>query len=126
MSTDREREDEALDALIAASYQQASCDDILPEHLRRLESALTPEDRDALAALGDDLAARIVDGTWNPSSSLDPAREISSSGVGDLELAGSMQRGEGDLTDAARAEMEERLRELTDEETDEDDGEQQP
>src|SRR5438045_320001 len=102
MSTDRDQEDKALDALIAAAYWQDFCEDVSPDQLRRLESSLTPEDRAALAALGDDFAARIVAGTWKPPANRDQPGEASA-GRSELELAGAMHRGddEGDLTDAA-------------------------
>ena len=126
MSTDRDQEDKALDALIAAAYWQDSCEDVSPDQLRRQQSSLTPEDRAALAALGDDLAARIISGTSKPRGECDHPGEVPP-GRSELELAGSMHRGddEGELTDAAREEMEERLRELEKQQEDKGD-EQQP
>ncbi len=112
MSTDPSREDRALDALIAAAFRQEPCEDLTLEELRRLESALSDEDKAALAGLGDDLAERIAAGLWTPRSR--PGGEDVGAGSCAEELAGSMHRGDegGDLTDAAREEMERKLREL--------------
>jgi hypothetical protein len=112
MSTDPSREDKALDALIAAAFRQETCEDLTLEELRRLESALTDEDKAALADLGNDFAERIAAGLWTPRSK--PLGEDAGADSCVEELAGSMHRGDegGDLTDAAREEMERKLREL--------------
>jgi hypothetical protein len=125
VSTDPNREDKALDALIAAAFRQEACEDLTLEELRRLESALSDEDKAALASLGDDLAERIAAGLWKARSGADDDGAGSESCA--EELAGSMNRGdeEGDLTDAAREEMERKLREL-EEGKDKGDGQEKP
>lgn len=112
MSTDPSREDRALDALIAAAFRQEPCEDVPLEELRRLESALSDEDKSALAYLGDDLTEKIAAGLWTPRSR--PGVDDAGAASCAEELAGSMHRGDegGDLTDAAREEMERKLREL--------------
>jgi hypothetical protein len=112
MSTEPSREDRALDALIAAAFRQEPCEELTLEELRCLESVLSDEDKAALAGLGNDLAERLAAGLWAPRSK--PRGEDTGAGSSAEELAGSMHRGdeEGDLTDAAREEMERNLREL--------------
>lgn len=116
MNPEQDREDKALDALIAAAFRQASCDDIDLKALRAAQSALTPEDREALNKLDNDLVARIMAGDWSGKNSLEPPAR-NDQAAAQSELAGAMHRGDegADLTDAARKEMERKLRELEEE-----------
>jgi hypothetical protein len=102
MSTpdDQHREERALDALLVLA----------------LRPDLTEEDRRALAALGPDLAERIVAGTWRPRRPGPGARRKARRRG--RELTGSLHRAgeETDLTEEARQEMERKVRELDEEE----------
>lgn len=122
MNSENDREDQALDALIAAAFHQASCDDMDLNALREAQTGLTPEDREALDKLGNDLVARIMAGEWLPQHLPEPPGTCDPGAKS--ELAGAMHRGEegDDLTDAAREEMERKLRELNDK----DEGDCQP
>lgn len=111
MSTDRDREDRALDALIAAAFWREECDDTTLEDLERLKAALGPDDRAALAGLGDNLGERITAGEWTPRAGSAAPGDEPASGPCGQELAGAMHRGGEGLTDVAREEMERKLRE---------------
>jgi hypothetical protein len=110
---EREREQQALEALIVAAFRQEDFE------VQDLPDVTTPgpilaeEDRRALDALGPDLVARIVAGTWAPRSRRAPGKHPGARRA-EPELAGAMHRGddEGEITDAAREEMERRVREL--------------
>ncbi|MCB9950008.1 MAG: hypothetical protein H6824_03415 [Planctomycetaceae bacterium] len=112
MNSELDREDQALDALIAAAFRQEDSGDLDMEALKKAKRFLTAEDRQVLEKLGDDFVERVMNGTreskatsiWKESETLH-----------DEELASAMNRGdEDDLTDAAREEMERKLRELED------------
>ncbi len=112
MNSDLNREDQALDALIAAAFRQEDFGDLDMEALKKAERFLTAEDRQVLENLGDDFVERVTNGTWE-SMATSTWKEPES--VHDEELAAAMNRGdEDDLTDAAREEMERKLRELDD------------
>lgn len=106
-------EKKPIDDLIAWALRQP--DDANPE------SALTDEDREALDSLGPNLVNRILLGAWGPSStrSSSAARPHE---VPEPELAGALNRGgeDGELTDAAKKEMERKRRELDDKDAEED------
>jgi len=114
MTGDSSREDQALDALIAAAFRQDACAELTLKELLKLETALGPEDRAALSRLGSDLVQRIVEGrrSARPGNLESPAD--TAAGHCDAEIAGAMFRGDdgGRLTDAAREEMERKLKEL--------------
>ncbi len=113
MNADEEREDQALDALIVAAFRQEPCAEDDVKEMLAAEAYLSAEDRQALEALGPDLVAQILGGAWQPGGA--PAQTgRESADVAEPELAGSMHRGdeESEITDAAREEMERKLREL--------------
>jgi len=117
MSTlhDNTQEDDALDALIVAAFRQDEAEYEGMTPLRSPDSVLSEEDCAALDALGDDLAAQIVQGARTPKNT-DRAR----SQTDDAELAAAMNRGEedGELSEKAREEMNRKIRELEDHEKD--------
>jgi len=113
MSTpnDRNREEDALDALIVAAFRQEDTDCGSSEDLPAKGSPMGEEDSRALEALGPDLAQRVISGSWRPMA--EEARGVQSSN--ELrELASAMNRGDenGQLSEKARDEMERRIREL--------------
>jgi hypothetical protein len=88
---------------------------------------MTPEEQDVIDALivlaltertdsgggdtlGPDLVDRILSGEWKPKTRKRKKRNRSG-----LELAGSMNRGDGELSDEARAEIERKIREIEEE-----------
>ena len=114
MNSELNREDQALDALIAAAFRQVDFDDLNLETLKKAQRFLTAEDRQVLDNLGDDFVDRVSGGQWETRSVSAWER---SHEVHDDELAAAMNRGDDDdLTDVAREEMERKLRELEDEE----------
>jgi hypothetical protein len=109
---DTSREDQALDALIVAAFLQGTCGaEDLEKQSKRLESALSAEDRKALESLGPDLVRRIMADEWAPVK-----QEQESANQEEFRCA--MNRGDQDteLTDKAREEMERRIRESESEE----------
>jgi len=109
---ERDREEEALDALIVAAFRsdQGKEDDDLD--LTGPELCLSAEDERALAALGPDVVAKILAGRRGPGggnhrAGAPPHR------VQEPELAGAMNRGDEDaeITEEAREEMERKVRE---------------
>jgi hypothetical protein len=116
MNKDQDREQKALDALIAAALRQDPCAEDDFRKLKAAAQSLTPEDRQALDTFDAALVARILAGTWRPRSAAGEKTAVPEHPA-EEELAGSMHRGDegGELTDAAREEMEQKLRELKDE-----------
>ena len=112
MNSELNREDQALDALIAAAFRQEEFGDLDMETLKKAERFLTAEDRQVLDNLGDDFVDRVTDGTRE--TQIRSPWEQSEEAHAD-ELAAAMNRGDEDLTDVARDEMERKLRELEDE-----------
>lgn len=111
MSADGEREDQALDALIVAALRPDLRGDV-PTDVAGPEPALSDEDRRALDALGPDLAERLARGE-RPGGRPRPRKN----GGGRWQLAGSLNRGEGEEPgEEAREEMERKRRELDAEE----------
>lgn len=110
---EREREEQALDALIVAAFRQEDCEARDLPDVTMPAPALSEEDRRALDALGPDLAARIIAGTWAPRSG-QAREEWQGARRAEPELAGSMHRSndEGDLSDEAREEIERKIREI--------------
>ena len=119
MSNERNREDQALNALIAAAFRQVDCGDLTPEDLSKAEAALSREDLQALDNLGDDIVDKIVNDQFEPRTNSHKPEMLEAP---EEELAGAMHRGEGEdeLTDAAKEEMERKLRELDEDENDSD------
>lgn len=110
---DNTRENDALDALIVAALRQDETEYGDITRLPPAGSVLNEEDCAALNALGEDLAARIVQGAWTPTET-----DCQGSQTLDSELAGAMNRSEedGELSDKAREEMNRKIRELEDRE----------
>lgn len=112
MNSELNREDQALDALIVAAFRQEDFGDLDMDALKKVERYLTAEDRQVLENLGDDFVERVTNGTWKTQGG--SAWEFGEH-VHDEERAAAMNRGDDeDLTDAAREEMERKLRELED------------
>lgn len=117
MNSDLNREEQALDALIAAAFRQEDIDDLDMETLKKSERFLTIEDRRVLENLGNDFVERVTNGTWE--SKVNSTWEDQEN-VHNEELSAAMNRGDEDnITDAAREEMERKLRELKDVDDDE-------
>ena len=109
---ERDREDEALDALIVAAFRsdQGKEDDDLD--LTGPVPRLSEGDERALAALGPDVVAKILADRREPAHG-ERRRPVQRLHVPEPELAGAMNRGEEDaeLTEDAREEMERKVRE---------------
>jgi hypothetical protein len=101
--------DEALDELLIEALGGDLSEVPEPPALDGPEPVLSDEDRQALAALGPDLVARLL-----KEERRRRARRARKSRRSRRELTGSLPRteGEGDLTDKAREEIERRAGEL--------------
>ena len=117
---DREdREDLAIDALIASFSHISEGDELVPLDDPAI---LSDEDHKALAALGDDLVQRLL----AKSQSVEPPPQVrylppSWSDVGSLPAAPeffAMHRGDEHLTDDADDELERKGRELLEDDDD--------
>ena len=108
MNADRnhDREEQALDALIVWALRHDLAEDRPEPDLEGPQPVLSAEHREALEALGPDLVARILAGTWQPRQ-----RPSANSRPGKRRLTGSLHRGEDDdeVTDRARREMERKV-----------------
>ncbi|OAI41005.1 hypothetical protein AYO40_00555 [Planctomycetaceae bacterium SCGC AG-212-D15] len=102
--------DDILDALIVLAFTEV--DFPSDAELAQLGDELSIEDEMALDALGPDIVERILNGEWKPKSRSGKRRKKRRHEH--RELAGAMNRddGDGELTDEARAEMEKKIREL--------------
>lgn len=117
MNSELNREDQALDALIAAAFRQEDFDDLDMEALKKAERFLTAEDRQMLENLGDDFVDRVTSGQWESQRE---AVWEQLQDIHDDELAAAMNRGDEDeVTEAAREEMERKLREVEDDQEEE-------
>jgi hypothetical protein len=104
-----EHDDGAMDAIMYLAYLKDLASAV--PALTGPEPMLSPEDRRALDALGPDLVARIVSGDVRPRPRSDPASDFIAPAC---QIAGAMNRGgqDGELTDAAREEMERKIKEI--------------
>ena len=108
-------DDDSLDALIVLVLTESS---VVPEELQPdddCDAFLSWEDRMALEAIDDDLVDQILAGEWQ--SPLRPRRSTREHRDGRRELAGALNReGEdSDLPDEVRDAIEQRIRELDEE-----------
>lgn len=117
MNDNSKREDEALDALIAAAYRQGESDCPDLQELQKHAKFLTEDDRTALNELPSDFVRQVIGKTWQPKERDDGAS------VEDEELLTAMNRADEDveITDAAKDEMDRKLAEF--EESEEEDQE---
>lgn len=101
----REKEERALNALIAAAFDQDPCDEDLAD-LQKYAASLSDEDRAALSRADANLIDSLFKGEPARAS---PQRQRRQK----VGLVGAMNRADEDteLTDAARKEMEQKLRE---------------
>jgi len=108
---ERDREEEALDALIVAAFRSDQSKEEDDLDLTGPEPRLSTEDERALAALGPDVVARILAGGSRHSGDHRPGAPRPP--VQEPELAGAMNRGEEDveITKDAREEMERKVHE---------------
>lgn len=110
MSNIDPREDEALDALMAAAFLQQH--EPLPD-LSTPPPVLSADDSRALRGLGSDLVQRIMEGDWSlgAKGASEPAVEASEAS---LELTGAMYRSEeeGELSEEEKEKIERKVREL--------------
>jgi hypothetical protein len=99
------REESALDALVTGAIYHSDCEGIQFEDLAKLEGTLTADDLAALNTLPSNLTDLIIDGLSTPMTSEAVERDARSQ-----RLETAMHRGDesGELSDAARAEMERR------------------
>lgn len=107
---ERDREEEALDALIVAAFRSERHDESSAVDTSGPEPRLSDEDEKALAALGKDLVSRIVSGSTKPREE-DQKSAVDRSCAPSRELAGAMNRGDSEITEKARQEMEEKIKE---------------
>ena len=111
LSSNDDREEQGLDALIVAAFRQEPGEEKVFFDLNTAEPILSEEDDQALNALGSDLAARIVAGLRPVSGDREDCEDLDEA---ELLVAGAMHRSseEGDLSDRARDEIERRIQEL--------------
>jgi|SRR5579862_3938623 len=104
-----DQDDEAMDAIIFLAYLKDLSSSV--PSVTGPEPVLAPEDQRALDTLGPDLAARIVAGQVRPRSRSDPAAD---SVAPACQMSAAMNRGgeDGNLSDAAREEIERKISEL--------------
>ena len=105
--TRQDPKDRKVDALIAAAIVRLQ--DLEPDFsdLAKLESNLTEEDRLALQEVGPDFITQIVSGALEEGGCVASAQVREE----EPELAGAMNRGEGEeLTDRAKDEIERKIR----------------
>jgi len=104
-----DHDDGAVDAIMYIAYLKDLASAV--PALTGPEPMLSPDDRRALDALGPDLVSRIISGDVRPRPRSDPASDLVAPG---FQIAGAMHRGgeDGELTDAAREEMERKIREI--------------
>ena len=104
---DKEREERAIDALISSSFKEELCE-LDDEDIKRFGQLVSPADNSALdQALGPNFVQSLFSGT--------KAKKDEKKVRG--ELSTSMNRSEDDKppTDAAKAEMEKKIREADEE-----------
>ncbi len=99
----QERESAALDALAAAAFSQDLCDEDADD-LQRLSATLTPEDRAALDASSKDRLAKLFGGGL-------PKPKAAKRPTGNLATALNRADEDQELSEAARQEMERKVRE---------------
>jgi hypothetical protein len=112
----KDREEEALDALIVAAFRSVSFKESDLPDLSKPAPELSKEDQEALDALGPDLISKIVSGeTKKEPEAQDGSAEI------EPELAGALNRADEDteLSKKAREEMERKIREAESEDEEE-------
>jgi hypothetical protein len=104
-----DHDDGALDALMFLAFFDESARQ-MPK-LTGPEPELAPDDQAALDALGPDLVMRVLSGQVKPKAQPDSSTISSAPG---LRIATALNRGgeDGELTDAAREEMERKIKEL--------------
>jgi hypothetical protein len=104
---DKEKEERAIDALITAAFDQDPCEEDLAG-LKKYAESLTDEDRAALNRIGANLIDDLFKGKAARAS---PEHERRPEQAG---LRGALHRAEEDaeLTDKARQEMEQKMREV--------------
>lgn len=111
---DKSREDQALNALIAAALRHDGGDEITWDQLQQDAAHLTEEDRKELGSLPSDLVSRLLGGEQFNSKRSDENADAADADADEL-LATAMNRNgdDSDLTDKAREEIERRIREAT-------------
>lgn len=107
-SSRKAREERAIDALIAAAL--TGDPDSLPEACEDAAHCLTKEDVETLEALGPSFVHAIIAGAQPPADPATPTPDAASA----PQLLGAMNRmsRDGDITTAARTEMDEKMRAL--------------
>lgn len=113
------RDERALDALIIAAFLDATDLDEEQLNKKKLEGYLTEEDKQALDALGPDLARKITSGEWETGLKR-PCDQTANHEVAE-DLLVAMNRGDGDndLSPEARAEIEKKIEESQEQEDEE-------
>lgn len=114
---DKEREEQALDALIVAAYLPGDMESDMPD-FDGPTPVLSDEDQKALDNLGSDLIDVIVSGEFT-SKKKKSVESLPVERKGQPELAGALNRGEDDLTEKAREEIERKIKEADEEEDEE-------
>jgi hypothetical protein len=99
----KQREDLALDALLAAAFTHDLCDEDAAE-LERFSAALTPEEATSLESGSKDRMAKLFDGS-------PPAPKAVKQRGGTLATALNRADENQELSDEAKREMERKIRE---------------